>query len=114
MKPYTTIQLLYIGVSRAANLSVTPSARNVSEGTEVHFSCFTPYNNLSLEWSGGPTQFKSVNDELPEGGRRNSIRFPATSEFNGALITCTAGGFVNGKGVYTNESALLLVQGKQR
>ena len=91
-----------------------PVSINVTLGSKVMFTCAVPNGAMiSFVWnnlSGNDIVFNSSTS--PEGVKWITAIFTATMRFNNTEISCSAGGVINGMGVFeTSPPALLLLQG---
>ena len=97
-----------------AVFSEFPVARNVSLQSTVEFTCAVPNGtSVVLNWiglSGGDVIFSP--STVSDGVRSVMATFTASTRFNNTNISCSAGGVINGAGVFQQSPpALLLIQG---
>ena len=99
----------YLGGYAVITLSAVPKSRNVSAGTQVHFTCATEESEVKLAITTIPTVVGSAANQtdLPNGGNQFTLSFTAPSEHSSITITCV--GF-RGSDII-QSTAQLMIQG---
>ena len=116
---WTTIinlSLLSLGLQL---ISINAKSLNVSEDTQVNFTCQTSFSRDDVALVIVPIPFNAMLQDhisslfdLDEGGHETGISFIATASVNETMFECRATNNTNGEHTEVGPPALLLVQGK--
>ena len=99
--------------NNASIFSEFPVARNVSIQSTVEFTCAVPNGEyvLYFSWSADHVFVKLSPMTFSQDGVKSRTLI-ITASANNTNISCSAGGFINGIGVFEESPpALLLIQG---